>query len=277
LQSGDGAAAKSAAITFVSGFCGPYAPACNGAGQAALASAYGASDEDAWKIGARAAIETYLNKNSNGTTSFSGRLINGCLSSVINGGNCGDGMKSSAINYAVGRLIGDVNDDDGYGWAQKVALRAGIRCMGAAAGGGQCGDAARSSVIGDVQQSALAHIDQFTFGGIDTVFAKSGVAFWVAEASGKNPFSAAYLAGGNELTYQLDVRYGFSKYANEKANIVLNAARLEVANVVQTASTWVGTKDYSADLPKVGSQEAIEKNAEWLTDGRKWFKSKLPL
>jgi hypothetical protein len=264
LQSGDGAAVKSAAITFASGFCGPYAPACNGAGQAALASAYGASDEDALKLGAKAALEKYA-----GGKGFSSRLIVGCVSSVAGGGTCGDGAKSAAFQYWRDSVAGPNEVFNAIG-------RAAVSCLGASASSGQCENAARISFAGDVGKMANDHADSFT-GGLDRVLSKAGIAAWQAELTGKDAFSAAYLAGRNELGFQLDTKYGFSKYGNEIANRILNCGRLDVANVVQITSTWVGTKDYSVYLPQVGSEKVNDQNAGWIKDARDKIKSKLPL
>jgi RHS repeat-associated protein len=97
LSGSGGYQLKSAALGYVSLYCGAWVAACNGGFQAALAKGYGASDNDAFKAGAIAAVSTGAFQLAGGVGnqySFERYLAHagaGCVSAVAGGGNCGKG------------------------------------------------------------------------------------------------------------------------------------------------------------------------------------------
>ena len=118
---------KSTAITYGSSFCGWWAWACAGAGQAGLAKAYGASDKDAAKNGAIAAATAFLmyevgeatdnsttyNESGGGSVTVTdpmtagqqaanvaGHAAVGCASASASGGSCRSGALAGGFSAA---------------------------------------------------------------------------------------------------------------------------------------------------------------------------------
>jgi hypothetical protein len=100
-------------INIASLACGPWAPVCAGAGQAALAYYHGASAGDAFRTGLRAGATAFLFQQAGlhttaGTPeSYLAHAGAGCVSAVASGGNCGQGALSAVVGkYATNASAG---------------------------------------------------------------------------------------------------------------------------------------------------------------------------
>jgi RHS repeat-associated protein len=113
LQGSGGYQLKSAALGYVSLYCGPWVAACNGGFQAGLAKGYGASDRDAFKAGAVAAISSgaFQLAGGIGGGSYGATAAAGCVSAAAGGGNCGRGAVSALFGkYATNNFSVDGHD-----------------------------------------------------------------------------------------------------------------------------------------------------------------------
>jgi hypothetical protein len=154
LQGAGGYQVKSAVISGLSLFCGYAAAACNGGGQAGLASAYGASDRDAFNAGGQAALSTGLfqwagtvgGTGTEGANSYARYLAHagaGCVSSAAGGGNCGQG----AVAAVFGKYATNATENWGVGVAQfAAAVVAGG--VGSVIGGGKFENGAKTAAYG---------------------------------------------------------------------------------------------------------------------------------
>jgi hypothetical protein len=157
LQGSGGYQLKSAVISGLSLYCGWWAAACNGGGQAGLAKAYGASDSDAFNAGGQAALSTGLFQWAGtvggawGADSFGRYLAHagaGCVSSAAGGGNCGQGAASAVFGkYATNQLQGfggsGLQGDIARGVAAMVAGG-----VGSVIGGGKFENGAKTAAYG---------------------------------------------------------------------------------------------------------------------------------
>jgi RHS repeat-associated protein len=117
--------------------CGPWAPACAGAGQAGLAYYHGASTGDALRTGVRAGATAFLFQQAGdfagvngGAGSYAGYAAHagaGCISSVASGGSCGSGALSAVVGYGATDLTS--------GWGNSFAALAGRFVVTVVAGG----------------------------------------------------------------------------------------------------------------------------------------------
>ena len=123
LSGSGGYQLKSAALGYVSLYCGAWVAACNGGFQAALAKGYGASDGDAFRAGAVGAISSAAFQwagNQGGQYSFERYLAHagaGCVSAAAGGGNCGRG----AVAGVFGKFASNELSIGGSGMQYDIA------------------------------------------------------------------------------------------------------------------------------------------------------------
>jgi RHS repeat-associated protein len=100
---------KSVGIGAASLFCSGGAAACNAAGQALLAKAYGASTSDALRAGAAGFVTAVAynvagkigqSNGAYGYAHFAAHAAAGCISAAAGGGNCGTGALSGVAGLA---------------------------------------------------------------------------------------------------------------------------------------------------------------------------------
>jgi RHS repeat-associated protein len=147
--------------------CGPWAAACNGAGQGMLASSYGASEGDAWNIGARAAFtaEAFVLAGQAGTGAdipkevadnswarYGAHAAAGCVTSA---GRCSQG----AVAAMFGKWATNQTADWGLGVAQfSAAVVAGG--VGSVIAGGKFTNGARTGAYGYLYNNAVTVLQQ---------------------------------------------------------------------------------------------------------------------
>jgi RHS repeat-associated protein len=156
LQGSGGYQLKSAALGFVSLFCGWGAPACNAGFQAALAKGYGASDSEANRAAGIGFISSLGNQLAGGIGAEYGvygwqhylaHAASGCITSVASGGQCGRG----AIAGVVG--LGATEATSGWGSSFGVMVaRFGVTVVAGGIAsqisGGKFSDGARTAAYG---------------------------------------------------------------------------------------------------------------------------------
>jgi RHS repeat-associated protein len=161
---------KSAALSYGSSYCGWWAWACNGAAQAGLARAYGASEKDALKQGAIAAAASYLgaeldaNVPVSGASSSAGTIAGniaghaaiGCAAASAGGGDCrkgalaggfsaswsafGPGLSGNVLlDFAQQTLVGGITSRLGGGSFANGALSGAFSYAFGSGGGGDEG------------------------------------------------------------------------------------------------------------------------------------------
>jgi hypothetical protein len=139
--------------------CGSWAAVCNGVGQGMLASSYGASEGQAWDIGARAALTTqafieagFAGRGEGISEEVASRSWQryvahgaaGCITSVANGGKCGHGI----VSAVAGKWV--TNNTTGADWndfTRGVATAVSGGAV-AAATGGSFSNGARTAAYG---------------------------------------------------------------------------------------------------------------------------------
>ena len=138
--------------------CGAaWAPACAGAGQAALAYYHGASTSDAFKVGARSAATAWLfqqagNVGGRDGANTLGRYLAhagaGCISSVAGGGKCGQGAASAVFGKFTSNQIAGIGGDSlgaDIGRGVATAVAGGV---GSVIGGGKFANGAETAAYG---------------------------------------------------------------------------------------------------------------------------------
>jgi RHS repeat-associated protein len=153
LSGSGGYQLKSAALGYVSLYCGPWVAACNGGFQAALAKGYGASDGDAFRTGAVAAISTGAFQLAGQVTpGDSGSFLRyaahagaGCVSAAAGGGNCGQGAVSAVFGkFATNAIDAQPGQFDAFQAAATVVAGG----VGSVIGGGKFANGAMTAAYG---------------------------------------------------------------------------------------------------------------------------------
>jgi RHS repeat-associated protein len=139
--------------------CGAWAPACAGAGQAALAYYHGASTGDALRTGVRAGASAFLFQQAGniadangGAGSYAGYAAHagaGCISFVANGGSCGSGALSAVVGYGATDLT------IGFGTSQGAMM---ARFAVTVAAGGIASKISGGSFVDGAQTAAYGYI-----------------------------------------------------------------------------------------------------------------------
>jgi hypothetical protein len=147
---------KSAALGYVSLFCGPAIAVCAGGLQGALARGYGASHDDALAAGVLAGISaaaftaagdvgsTKYNFGEYSWQHYAAHATAGCVTSVAGGGRCGAGAGSAVIG------LGVTENTRGGGWnvvtrGIAAAVAGGV---GSVIAGGKFENGARTAAYG---------------------------------------------------------------------------------------------------------------------------------
>jgi RHS repeat-associated protein len=138
-------------------FCGPAAPLCAGAGQAALAYYHGASFGDAVRTGVRAGVTAYLfqqagdfagaNGGPGSAAGYAAHAAVGCITAVANGGSCGRGALTSAISYGATDLTKAFGDTQGA-MVGRFAVTVAVGGAVSKLSGGSFSDGAQSAAYG---------------------------------------------------------------------------------------------------------------------------------
>jgi hypothetical protein len=140
--------AQSLAITVASIGCGGYAPVCAGAGQAALATSYGASESQAWNVGARAGATAWVFQLAGEVTPndpsswarYGAHAAAGCVTSA---GHCSQGAAAAVL----GKWVTNNTRDWGAGIAQGTAAAV-AGGVGSVIAGGKFENGARTAAFG---------------------------------------------------------------------------------------------------------------------------------
>jgi hypothetical protein len=153
LSGSGGYQLKSVAISVGSAYCGAWVAACNGAGQLGLAKGYGASDADAFKTGAIAAVSSAAFQWAGGqgtqysTERYLAHAGAGCVSAVAGGGKCGQGAVAGVFGKFASNELGVSGDGVGAKISNGIiaAVAGGI---GSVLGGGKFENGARTAAYG---------------------------------------------------------------------------------------------------------------------------------
>ncbi len=140
--------AQSLAITVASIGCGGYAPVCAGAGQAALATSYGASESQAWNVGARAGATAWVFQLAGEVTPndpsswarYGAHAAAGCVTSA---GHCSQGAAAAVL----GKWVTNNTRDWGAGIAQGTAAAV-AGGVGSVIAGGKFENGAKTAAFG---------------------------------------------------------------------------------------------------------------------------------
>ena len=134
-----------AEISVGSSWCGWWAAACYGAGEAVFASMTGASDSQALKTGLISGVAYAAGQGMEAAgAGWVGQAVVGCASSRANGGSCRSGAYSSAFNSAFGS-----SGSGGSGYTVQGAMwSAFVGGVGSVIGGGKFRDGAASGAFG---------------------------------------------------------------------------------------------------------------------------------
>ena len=156
LSGSGGYQLKSAALGYVSLFCGPAVAVCAGGFQGALARGYGASHDDALEAGVVAGITAAAFMaagkvgNAYGVNSFgqyAAHAVAGCVTSAAGGGQCGQGAVSAVFGKFAGNNLGINGVGLQYDIANGItAVTAGG--VGSVLGGGKFANGARTAAYG---------------------------------------------------------------------------------------------------------------------------------
>jgi RHS repeat-associated protein len=144
-------------------YCGSMAPVCNGVGQAALASGYGAPDSKALEIGAIAGANAYMfqlagdgvdaglyAKHSLGH--YGAHAAAGCISAVAGKQACGSGAGAAVVGLYATQITSG-SGWNGYTRGIAVAASGGV---GSVLAGGSFANGARTAAYGYLF-NCLAH------------------------------------------------------------------------------------------------------------------------
>jgi hypothetical protein len=161
LSGSGGYQLKSAALGFVSTFCGGAAPVCNAGMQAALAKGYGASDMDAFEGGVVAGISSaaFMAAGSVGNEfgkwsfgQFAAHAVAGCVTTAAGGGQCGQGA-TSAVFGKFATLAIDAKPGQFNAYDAAVTIAAGG--VGSVIAGGKFENGAKTAAYGYLFNNVL--------------------------------------------------------------------------------------------------------------------------
>jgi RHS repeat-associated protein len=232
--------------------CGGWAPVCNGFGQGMLATSYGASESQAWNIGARAGFTTWAFQAAgdgveNGSYAkhsaghYAAHATAGCVSSVANGGKCGTGAASAVVG------LGATHYTSGANWN---AVSRGV--VVSVAGG-------VASVIGG---------GKFSNGAMTAAYG-----YLFNELAHDNKRSSPFFSG---------VKDGVTSYADGLAEVAVHRMALSGAfgeTAMQQAQGYANTVsdaiDWAAQNPKVVAQGVYVLTANMSAEESRYTQAKI--
>jgi RHS repeat-associated protein len=135
--------------------CGPWAPACAGAGQAALAYYHGASSSQALRIGAQAGVSAFLFQQAGGVgeansfARYAAHAGAGCISAAMGGESCGRG----ALSAVAGKWATNATSGLGDGFGAEVA-----RFTAAVVAGGVASEIAGGKFANGAETAAYGYL-----------------------------------------------------------------------------------------------------------------------
>jgi hypothetical protein len=131
-----------------SSWCGPWAAACYGAGEAINASLSGYSDSQAFRIGlvsgATAYANDYVGSNYSGFENVAAHAVVGCASAAASGGSCRSGAVGAAVGSAYDNATGLHYTGEGAGVVNFV-VSSSVGGLASLASGGTFADGAKQA------------------------------------------------------------------------------------------------------------------------------------